>query len=110
MSMRGTKAKREAEWRTSQRQDGYRDALGGRNDMYSDQYYQRGYRAGQKRKQLIDKGDTCPAFTNVVHLVPICGRPAKADWLDVEFSGDWIPVCGIHGRVFERHGRTVKWR
>lgn len=108
--MRGTKAKREAEWRTSQRQLGYLDALGGRNGMHSDQYYQRGYRAGQARKQLVDKGDVCRSSSSYIFDSPRCGRPAKADWLDAEFSGDWIPVCGIHGRVAERQGRTVKWR
>lgn len=110
MSHRGTKAQRGAEWRTSQRKLGYLDALGGRSGAYSDQYYQRGYRAGKARKQLVDTGDVCPSAMSIYFGAPSCGRPAKADWHDAEFSGDWIPVCGIHGRVAERQGRTVKWR
>ena len=35
---------------------------------------------------------------------------AKADWLDAQFSGEWVPVCGIHARVARRQGLAVKDR
>ena len=53
MSMRGTKALREHEWQRGQYRDGSEDGFADRQGRCSDQYYQRGYRAGQKRRQRV---------------------------------------------------------
>ena len=53
MSMRGTKALREHEWQRAQYREGSEDGFADRQGRYSDQYYQRGYRAGQARRQRV---------------------------------------------------------
>lgn len=110
MSARGTKPKREAEWRSDQRHLGYLDGLGGYPSAATDQFYQRGYRAGVVRKQVEITADRCRTHVGEFEVSKPCGRIAKADWLDAEFSGEWVPVCGTHGHVAERRGLTVKWR
>lgn len=110
MSHRGTKALRESEWQSSQYKDGKRDALKGRTGSSSDQYYQRGWRDGLERLSQLEKEGECAAAIDRGDFAQWCGRINKADWLDSEFSGEWVGVCGIHARVAERQGRVVKWR
>lgn len=110
MSHRGSIAAHENAWAKSQRRIGNADAFSGRSVVQSDQYYLRGYREGAKRRAAIAANGACLARQTAFAHHDVCYRAAKADWLDTEFSGEWVPVCGTHGKVAERRGYAVKWR
>lgn len=115
MTTRGTKPSRETIRRRDQRHLGYLDGIGGARLAPvlggPDQYYLRGYRAGVAAKHQVEAtADRCRTHVGDFEVSKPCGRIAKADWLDADFSGEWIPVCGTHGHVAERRALTVKWR
>lgn len=51
MSHRGRQAKSEDDWRRGQYHDGRIAGKAGAQGMYSDQFYQRGYRDGEKARK-----------------------------------------------------------
>lgn len=110
MSCRGTKAAAEAEWRKGQFHLGY---LAGRMGQYSaaaDADYQRGYRAGVKRHQLESVTPRCRASKTDAQQHLQCTYLAKMEWLDAGYSGEWVPVCKVHGRMAQRAGYSVRER
>jgi len=108
MSHRGTKAKHEAEWRLAQRMQGYRDAVAGRQGQYSDMFYQRGWRQGMLRRKKMASTEVCRAMRTTRGALRPCTYLSSKAWFDKDFSGEWIPVCGVHGRTAERAGYEVR--
>lgn len=113
MSNRGTQALRESEWQTSQRKDGYQDALHGRPERYSDQFYQRGVREGHARKAkeaTTPKCQSTQALGWVKHCQYLASKIAR-DRLRVadptRQEGVAWAVCGIHANVLAKRGFDI---
>lgn len=111
MSCRGSTALRESAWQAAQRSDGYKAGLAGKRDMYADQYYQRGYRAGVARRAALSSTPSCRSYLrpDAYSSEWRCPYLASREYHDVA-SDEWRPVCGIHAKVAQRRGMVTRVR
>lgn len=84
MSMRGTKALREHEWVAGQYREGSEDGFNDRQGRYSDQHYQKGYRAGQARRNRMTILPHSEWLGNGFGV-----RTTHRAWLRGEVVGEW---------------------
>lgn len=108
MSMRGTKALREGQWRRSQRQDGYRAGLEDKPGLYADQYYQAGYRAGVARRALRKTTPRCSERKTMGGAAWQCPHLARSEYPLTGTDNEWWPVCGVHAAVVRRRGYVTR--
>jgi hypothetical protein len=100
----------ESEWRTSQRRDGYQDAIHGRTGSHSDMYYQRGWREGLRRRAAVERLGLCTLSRGEDNHMEQCRYLATWEWFDEDWSGEWQPICGVHARKGKRDGIEVRPR